>query len=143
MVAEKPENISSATSSGGKLFVTYLKDVTSRVYVHDLNGKLEREVALPALGSAGGFGGDKDDKFVFYTFTSVTFPPTIYRYDIASGKSTVFRKPEVKFNPEDYVMEQVFYPGKDSTKIPMFIVYKKRRGEKRKESYHSLWLWRI
>jgi prolyl oligopeptidase len=95
------------------------------VYVYDLKGKFEQEVKLPGLGSAGGFGGEKDDKFVFYTFTSITFPPTIYRYDIASGKSTVFRKPEVKFNPEDFVTEQVFYPSKDGTKIPMFITYKK------------------
>lgn len=125
IIEEKPENISSISSAGGKLFITYLKDVTSRVYVYDYSGRQEREVKLPALGTAGGFGGDKADKFVFYTFTSITFPPTIYRYDIATGKSTVFRKPEVKFNPEDYVTEQVFYPGKDSTKVPMFITYKK------------------
>jgi len=125
VITEKPENISSASSAGGKLFITYLKDVTSRVYVYDLNGKLEKEVKLPALGSAGGFGGKKEDKFVFYSFTSITFPPTIYKYDIATGESTIFRKPEVKFNPEDYVTEQVFYPGKDGTKVPMFIVYKK------------------
>lgn len=125
IIEEKPENISSITTAGGKIFITYLKDVTSRVYVYDLNGKPEREVELPALGTAGGFGGEKDDKFVFYTFTSITFPPTIYRYDIATGKSTVFRKPEVKFNPEDFVTEQVFYPSKDGTKIPMFITYKK------------------
>ena len=125
VIEEKPENLSGISAAGGKLFITYLKDVTSRVYVYDLNGKLENEVKLPALGSAGGFGGRKDDKFVFYTFTSFTFPPTIYKYDIASGKSTIFRKPEVKFNPEDYVTEQVFYPSKDGTKVPMFIVYKK------------------
>lgn len=125
VIAEKPENISSASSAGGKLFITYLKDVTSRIYVHDLKGKQEREVKLPALGSAGGFGGLRQDKEVFYTFTSITFPPTIYRYDIATGTSTVFRKPEVKFNPEDYITEQVFYPSKDGTKVPMFITYKK------------------
>ncbi len=125
IISEKPENISGISSAGGKLFVTYLKDVTSRVYVYDFNGKLEREVVLPALGSAGGFSGEKNDKFVFYTFTSITFPPTIYRYDIATGKSTVFRKPEVKFNPEEYVTEQIFYQGKDGTKVPMFITYKK------------------
>lgn len=125
LIEEKPENISSVTTAGGKIFVTYLKDVTSRVYVYDLEGKLEKEVTLPSLGTAGGFGGERDDKFVFYTFTSITFPPTIYRYDIATGKSTVFRKPEVKFNPEDFVTEQVFYPSKDGTKIPMFITYKK------------------
>jgi prolyl oligopeptidase len=125
IIPEKEEVISSISSAGGKLFVTYLKDVTSRVYVYDTKGNMEREVKLPSLGSAGGFGGWKDDKFVFYTFTSFTFPPTIYRYDIATGESTVFRKPEVKFNPEDYVTEQVFYPSKDGTKVPMFIVYKK------------------
>lgn len=125
IIEEKPENLISVSSAGGKLFLTYLKDVTSRIYVYDLHGKLEREVKLPGLGSAGGFGGKKEDKFVFYTFTSITFPPTIYKYDIATGQSTVFRKPEVKFNPEDYVTEQVFYPSKDGTKVPMFIVYKK------------------
>jgi prolyl oligopeptidase len=86
---------------------------------------MEKEVKMPALGTASGFGGWRDDRFVFYTFTSFTFPPTIYKYDIASGQSEVFRKPEVKFNPEDYITEQVFYPSKDGTKIPMFIVYKK------------------
>ena len=125
LVAEKPENISGISTAGGKMFITYLKDVTSRVYVYNMNGTLEREVKLPALGTAGGFGGERADKFVFYTFTSITFPPTIYRYDIATGKSTVFRKPEIKFNPDDYVTEQVFYPSKDGTKIPMFITYKK------------------
>jgi prolyl oligopeptidase len=125
VIPEKEENLASISSAGGKLFVTYFKDVTSRVYVYDYNGKLEREVKLPALGTASGFGGNHDDKFVFYTFTSITFPPTIYKYDIATGVSSVFRKPEVKFNPEDYKMEQVFYPSKDGTKIPMFIVYKR------------------
>lgn len=125
IVPEKEENISSVSVAGGKMFVSYLKDVTSRIYVYDYKGKLENEVKLPALGSAGGFGGERTDQFVFYTFTSVTYPPTIYRYDITTGKSSVFRKPEVKFNPDDYITEQVFYPSKDGTKIPMFITYKK------------------
>ncbi|RYF95928.1 MAG: hypothetical protein EOO00_03960 [Chitinophagaceae bacterium] len=125
IIPEKEENIASISSAGGKLFVSYLKDVTTRVYVYSFDGKMEGEVKLPALGTAGGFGGERKDKFVFYTFTSITFPPTIYQYDIASGKSTVFRKPEVKFHPEDYITEQVFYPSKDGTKVPMFITYKK------------------
>ena len=125
IIAEKPEVMTSVSGAGHKLFVGYLKDVTSRIYVYDYNGKLEKEVKLPSLGSAGGFGGERDDKFVFYTFTSFTYPPTIFKYDLAAEKSTLFRKPEVKFNPADYVTEQVFYPGKDGTKIPMFIVYKK------------------
>ncbi|RYY50429.1 MAG: S9 family peptidase [Chitinophagaceae bacterium] len=125
IIPEREENIAGISTAGGKMFITYIKDVTSRVYVYSLDGKLEREVKLPALGSTGGFGGERDDEFVFYSFTSFTFPPTIYKYDIVSGKSEVFRKPEVKFNPEDYVTEQVFYPSKDGTKVPMFIVYKK------------------
>jgi prolyl oligopeptidase len=125
IIPEKPENISGISSAGGKLFVNYLKDVTSRVYVHSMDGKFEREVKLPALGSASGFSGKKEDKSVFYSFTSITFPPTIYKYDIATGQSTVFRKPEVKFNPEEYVTEQKFFTSKDGTQVPMFIVYKK------------------
>jgi prolyl oligopeptidase len=125
VIAEKPENLSGISAAGNKLFATYRKDVTSRVYVHSMDGKMEKEVKLPALGSASGFGGKKEDPFVFYTFTSFTFTPTIYKYDIATNTSTVFRKPEVKFNPEDYVTEQVFFESKDKTKVPMFIVYKK------------------
>lgn len=125
IIPEKEENMSSVVSAGNKLFVTYMKDVTSRVYVYDLQGNPEREVKLPGLGTASGFGGEREDKFVFYTFTSVTFPPTIYKYDIASGETTLFRQPDVKFNPEDFVTEQVFYPSKDGTKVPMFVVYKK------------------
>lgn len=125
LIPEKEENMSSVVSAGNKLFVTYMKDVTSRVYVYDLQGNPEREVKLPGLGTASGFGGERNDKFVFYTFTSVTFPPTIYKYDIASGETSLFRQPDVKFNPEDFVTEQVFYPSKDGTKVPMFVVYKK------------------
>jgi prolyl oligopeptidase len=125
ILPEKSEVLSSINTAGKKLFVSYLKDVSDRVYVYDESGKYEREIKLPTLGSASGFGGWKEDKFIFYSFTSFTFPPTIYKYDIASGKSGVFRKPEVKFNPEDYVTEQIFYPSKDGTKIPMFLVYKK------------------
>ncbi len=125
IIPEKPENIAGISAAGNKLFVTYIKDVTSRVYVYSMDGKPEREVKLPGLGTVSGFGGEKKDPFIFYTFTSFTFPPTIYKYDIISGKSEVFRKPEVKFDPESFITEQVFYPGKDGTKVPMFIVYKK------------------
>jgi len=122
---EQPEPLTSVGTAGGKLFAEYSKDVTTRVYVYDLKGKKENEVSLPGLGSAGGLGGDKDDSFVFYTYTSFNYPPTILRYDIASKKSTVFRAPEVSFTPDDYETKQVFYPSKDGTKIPAFIVYKK------------------
>jgi prolyl oligopeptidase len=93
--------------------------------VYEPTGKKLNEVVLPAIGSAGGFGGEKDDRFVFYTFNTFNYPPTIYRYDIATGKSTVFRKPELSFEPSDYEVKQVFYPTKDSTRVPMFIVHKK------------------
>ncbi|MCX6564731.1 MAG: prolyl oligopeptidase family serine peptidase [Candidatus Aminicenantes bacterium] len=125
VIAEKPEVLSSANTAGGRLFAGYLKDANTKVYQHDLDGKLDREIALPALGTASGFGGWKDDKVLFFTFTSFTFPPTIYKYDIAAGASEIFRKAEVKFNPEDYEVKQVFFESKDKTKVPMFIVHKK------------------
>ncbi|CAG5069882.1 Prolyl endopeptidase [Dyadobacter sp. CECT 9623] len=125
VLAEKPEPLQGAGTAGGKLFATYSKDVTTRAYVYKLTGDLEKEVKLPALGSASGFGGEKGDSFVFYTFTSFNYPPTIFRYEIGSGKSEVFREPEVAFKPAEYETRQVFYPSKDGTKIPAFITFKK------------------
>ncbi|MFQ5722489.1 MAG: prolyl oligopeptidase family protein, partial [Candidatus Aminicenantales bacterium] len=125
VIPEKPEVLRSASTVGGNLFCSYLKDAYTRVYQYDLEGNLIREIKLPALGTASGFYGKKEDKITFYTFTSFTIPPTIYKYDIASGRSEVFHKTEVKFNPEDYVVKQVFYTSKDGTRVPMFIVHKK------------------
>lgn len=124
-LAEKPEPLQGVGSAGGKLFASYSKDVTTRIYVYDQEGSLENEVKLPGLGTAGGFGGEKEDTFVFYTYTSFNYPPTIFRYDIATRNSTVFREPEVSFRPDDYETKQVFYPSKDGTKIPAFITYRK------------------
>jgi len=126
ILPEKPEPLQGVGTAGGKLFATYLKDVTTRAYVYSLDGKLENEIELPALGIAGGFGGQKDQTFIFYTFTSFTFPPTIYRYDIATRTSTLFRAPEIpEFNPADYETRRVSYKSKDGTRVPMFIVHKK------------------
>ncbi len=125
VIPEKTEPLQGAAASGGKLFAVYLKDVASRIFVHRLDGSLENEVTLPGLGSANGFGGERDDKFVFYSFTSFTFPPTIYKYDIATRTSSLFRAPEVDFKATGYETKQVFYPSKDGTKIPMFITHKK------------------
>lgn len=125
IIAEKEEPLQSSTVAGGKLFLTYMKDVTTRAYVYDVNGKLENEIRLPGLGTASGFGGNADDKAVFYTFTSFNYTSTIFSYDIASKQSSVFRTPEVDFKATDFETRQVFYPSKDGTKIPMFIVYKK------------------
>lgn len=125
VIPEKPELLESAATGGGKLFVSYLKDVTTHVYQYSLEGNPEHEIALPALGTAFGFSGDKEDALIFYTFTSFTYPPTIYKYDIASGKSDIWQKSDVKFNPDEYQTKQVFYNSKDGTKVPMFLVYKK------------------
>lgn len=119
------ESVLSTSTGGGKIFAEYLVDVKTVVKQYDMRGKLEREIELPGIGTAGGFGGKADEQFDYYTFTSFTFPPTIYKYDIASGKSTVYERPKVDFNPEDYETKQVFYTSKDGTKVPMFITHKK------------------
>lgn len=126
IIPEKPEPLQGSGTAGGKLFVTYLKDVTTRAYVYSFDGKLEDEIKLPGLGAAFGFGGKPDDKFIFYTFTSFNFPPTIYKYEIATKKSTLFRQPEIPgFRASDYEIKQVFYNSKDGTRVPMFLVHKK------------------
>lgn len=123
---ERPEPLQNAGTAGGKLFATYLKDVTTRAYVYSLDGKLYNEILLPGLGSAGGFGGRSDDKFVFYSFTSFNYPPTIFKYDIATKKSTVFRTVDIPgFRAPDYEVKQVFYNSKDGTRVPMFLTHKK------------------
>lgn len=125
VIAEKAEPLQYVTSAGGKLFVAYMKDVTTKAYVYDMKGKMENEITLPGVGTASGFGGNRDDKFVFYTYTSFSSPSTIYKYDIATKKSSVFRKLKLPFKPEQFETKQVFYTSKDGTKIPMFITYKK------------------
>lgn len=125
IIPERKEVMQSVSLVGGKLFVTYLKDATSKVSVFDINGKYLYDVKLPAVGTCGGFGGKKDEFETFYTFTSFTYPPTIYKYDVKNNKSELFRKAEVKFEPSAYETKEVFYKSKDGTKIPMFIVHKK------------------
>jgi prolyl oligopeptidase len=125
VIPEKSEVLSGAGTAGGYLFTNYLKDANSKIFQHKLDGTLIREIELPALGSAGGFGGKRDEKTLFYTFTSFTYPPTIYKFDPATGASEVFRASEVKFDPAGYETKQVFFASKDGTKVPMFIVHKK------------------
>jgi prolyl oligopeptidase len=126
VVPEKPEPLRSSSSAGGKLFLSYLKDVTTRTYVYSLDGKLENEIKLPGPGTAGGFGGRDDDKFVFYSYTSFNAPPTIYKYDIATRKSSVFQTVDIPgFKAGDYEVKQVFFKSKDGTRVPMFLTYKK------------------
>ncbi|MBL8171802.1 MAG: S9 family peptidase [Acidobacteria bacterium] len=126
VLPEKAEPLQSSGTAGGKLFATYLKDVTTRAYVYSLDGKLENEVKLPGPGTAGGFGGNNDDKFVFYSYTSLNYPPTTFRYDIATKKSTVFREISIPgYKADEYETKQVFFNSKDGTRVPMFLVYKK------------------
>lgn len=125
IIAEKPEVLDEVGTAGGQLFASYLKDASTRVYQHNYDGSLVREIKLPGIGTAGGFSGEKSDDEFFYSYTSFTSPTTIYRYNIKSGESTVFRKTEVKFNQDDYETRQVFFSSKDGTKVPMFLSYKK------------------
>lgn len=125
LIPEKKDVLENAAIVDGKLITTYMKDASHHVYIYNLNGTLRNEVTLPSVGSVTGFGGKTTDKEVFYTFTSFTYPQAIYRYDLESNTSTLFRRSEVKFNPDEYVSKQIFYPSKDGTKIPMFIVHKK------------------
>ncbi|WP_406566850.1 prolyl oligopeptidase family serine peptidase [Dyadobacter helix] len=122
---EKPESLQGVGAAGGKIFALYFKDVSTKALVFNMKGELENEVKIPILGTATGFAGETGDHFVFYNYTSLNYPPTIFRYDIRSQKSSVFRKPEVQFNPDDYEVEQLFYASKDGTKIPASVIYKK------------------
>jgi prolyl oligopeptidase len=119
------KNVLSVSTGGGKIFANYLKDATSLIEQYDMNGKKERSITLPSVGTAGGFGTKKEEKETYYTFTSYIYPPTIFKYDIATGKSTVFKKAGVQFDPSKYESKQVFYNSKDGTRIPMIITYKK------------------
>jgi prolyl oligopeptidase len=125
VIPQAKELLQGVTTGGGLLFAEYLKDATSRFYRMKLDGSDRQEIQLPDIGSAGGFGGKRGDTFSFYSFTSFTDPGTIYKYDYASGKSEVWFRPELKFDPNDFVTEQVFYPSKDGTKVPLFIVHRK------------------
>ena len=126
VLPERSEPLQSVETAGGKLFASWRKDVATRTYVFDLTGKLENEITLPGLGTASGFRGLSDDKYVFYSFTSFNFPSTTYKYDIATKKSSVFHKIDIPgFNPNAYETKQVFFNSKDGTRVPMFLVYKK------------------
>ena len=125
IVPETDNAMQGVGTANKKMFVSYLKDAKTLIKQFDFSGKLEREVELPGIGTAGGFGGKISDKQIYYTFTSYTYPSSIFKYDIASGKSTLYEKPKVDFNPGEYETKQVFYTSKDGTKVPMFIVHKK------------------
>lgn len=124
-VIPETENVMTASTAGGRIFAHYMVDVKTQVMQYDLKGKLQRKINLPGMGTAEGFSGKRDEKKTYYSFTSFTYPTTIFEYDLATGESTLYEKPKVDFNPDDYETRQVFYESKDGTKIPMYIVFKK------------------
>jgi prolyl oligopeptidase len=124
-VIPETENVMTASTGGKKVFAHYMVDVKSQIVQYDLKGKMERKVDLPGMGTAAGFSGKQDEEKIYYSFTSFTYPTTIFEYNLRTGKSSLYEKPKVDFNPDDYETKQVFYESKDGTKIPMYIVYKK------------------
>ena len=125
IIPESKEVIKSVSRLNNKFIVTYLKDAYSQVKVFDDNGKFLYDIELPAIGNVSGFSGKNDDTETFYTFTSFNFAPTIYKYSIIDNKSELFRKTNLPIDTDNFEVKQVFYPSKDGTKIPMFLVYKK------------------
>ncbi|BAY92504.1 peptidase, S9A family, beta-propeller domain protein [Tolypothrix sp. PCC 7601] len=125
IISQSAETLEGVSILNNQFVADYLKDARSQIKIFDLKGALVREVELPGIGSVDGFYGKRYDTETFYSFTSFTTPGTIYRYDMVTGKSEVFREPKVDFNPENYETKQVFYQSKDGTKVPMFITHKK------------------
>jgi prolyl oligopeptidase len=122
---KETENVLSPSTGGGKLFANYLKDAVSMVLQYDMEGELEQQIQLPGLGTASGFNGKKTEKELYYTFTSYVYPPSIFKYDVNTKKSELYKKDGVDFNPANYESKQVFYTSKDGTKVPMILTYKK------------------
>jgi prolyl oligopeptidase len=125
VVPQATETIGSVSFVNNQFVVGYLKDAYSQIKTYGIDGKFVRSVELPGIGSAGGFGGKRFDTETFYSYSSFNAPPTIFRYDLKTGKSELYRQAKVAFNPGDYEVKQVKYTSKDGTRVPMFIVHKK------------------
>ncbi|MDM3871977.1 prolyl oligopeptidase family serine peptidase [Porticoccus sp. W117] len=125
VIPEQDLNLDGLSLVGGKFIAQYLKDALTEVRLFDMDGKPAGTVELPGIGSASGFGGKAEEPETFYSFSGYTRPGTIYRYNVETGESTLWKQPELAFNPDDYESKQVFYPSKDGTKIPMIISHKK------------------
>jgi prolyl oligopeptidase len=136
LVPQAAETLEGADVVADHLLLNYLKDAHTQVKVYDLKGAFVREVEFPGLGTAGGFRGKRKDRETYYSFTGFTTPATVYRYDVASGTSTVWKQPTLVFNPDDYVTTQAFYKSKDGTQVPIFVSHKK--GLKRDGSNPTL-----
>ena len=124
-VVAETENVLSISTAGKYFFAHYLKDAVTQIQQLDKTGKKVRDILLPGVGSAGGFSGKKDETEVYYVFSNYITPTTSYKFDLETGKSELYIKPAIKFNPENYESKQVFYSSKDGTKVPMIITYKK------------------
>ncbi|MBN2560346.1 MAG: S9 family peptidase [Phycisphaerae bacterium] len=125
IIAEAEETLQGVNAVNDMFVASYLKDAHTMVKMYNLLGKPVRDVDFPGVGSAGGFSGERKDKETFYVYTSFNTPPTIYRYDMVTGESTLWKRPNVDYDPDDYVSKQVFYASKDGTRVPMFITHKK------------------
>jgi prolyl oligopeptidase len=119
------ENVLSPNTGGGYFFAEYMVDAISKVMQYDYDGKLVRDIDLPGIGTASGFGGEKEDKEFYYSFTNYNTPASLFKYNVTTGESELYWKPEIDFDPNNYESQQVFYPSKDGTKIPMIITHKK------------------
>ena len=125
IIPQAKETLTDVNLVGNQFFAKYLKDAVTQVKVFGTDGRFVREVKFDGLGTATGFDGDRKDTQTFYSFYSFATPPSIFRYDLKTGRSTLFRQPKVAFNPKDYVVKQVFYNSKDGTRVPMFLSWKK------------------
>jgi len=125
IIPEKNEVLESVSIIGGRIAANYMKDASSRAYLYDIDGVFIAEVNLPGIGTMSGFSAKKEDTIAFYSFTSFTFPSTIYKFDVGKNESVVFRTSEIDFDPSGYETKQVFYTSKDGTRVPMFITHKK------------------
>ncbi len=125
VIPETKDTLSDANVVANLLIVEYMKDARTVVKTFTLDGEFVREVPLPGIGTASGFGGSRTDTETFYSFQSFATPPSIYRYNPVTGTSELLRQPKVKFDPDDFVTKQIFYQSKDGTKVPMFITHKK------------------
>lgn len=125
LIAESADTLQHVSLVNNLFVATYLHNATTQVKVFDKTGKLVKEVTLPGLGTSMGFGGRRNHKETYYAFTSYNIPPTIYRLDLSTFESKVWKQPQLKFNPQDFETKQVFYPSKDGTKISMFLTHRK------------------
>ena len=131
VVAARKATLDGASMLSGHLICHYMVDVLTQVEVFDLTGKSLGKVELPGKGTADGFGGNQADKETFFSFDSYNRPSSIYRYDVLAGTVELVRQPSVKFDPADFVVEQVFYKSKDGTRVPMMLAYRKNMAKDR------------